>query len=231
MDQEKAQIIKVLNDFGIEVDNLDESSEDSLDYANEMFDKYKDQPLIFDLTPYRQVSQDVFFRDLVYYRRVMKSKLREVLSKLTVDELLEERKRVAFKRTNTWRLYPNDTPKTLPDTDFELPHGIYIEFINELLFEKRYPKNTTESTLVKQFVLLLEEGVDGCTLISKINHELTIKSHRSTTWKVKLVKEEGEYVWKGTNDMYCPTFTTPHDDLVASKGVSFSDILWKCVSY
>ncbi len=226
--EQKEYMMEVLSALGISTDNLDDSSEDC---ASDMYYKYKDKPLLFNLVPYLLIPQATFFRDLVYYRSVIEKKVRPILWKLTVDELFEERHNISFKMNNTWTVYPtNATPKTHPHANFELPQRLYKEFINETLNEKLYPKATLKS-LFNEFCQLVRNSTDRDLKFSSITDDkLVVISTNQSKWIAQLIKYEGEYIWK-VKDQYCTGFRCSHYQLMLSKGELFKDMVQNCINH
>jgi hypothetical protein len=215
---------------------LDESSsEDSLDHCYRMIDKYRNKPLLFDLSPYQSIRQQHFYKLLTYYTDQIKSKCKPILDTLSIDELFEEQRNICYKMSNVNRLTPNGpNPNSHPDTNFELAENAYIEAINEILFTKLYPNEPNIITLFKEFAKVIEDSKDkDLIFVSKdeTKLELVISCSNFSKWCAKITKERGEYIWncKWINDS-C-SFSCSHYDLVASKGEMFKTMVWRFLSY
>ena len=188
----------------------------------------------FDLTPYLEIPQNVLFSKFAYYHDQLKQNARKVLIPLTPEQLIAERALVRSKLSNSWTVRRNETPKTEPKTDFELPQNLYLEAVNEVLHRKMYPNITTPNVLFEELIKFIQTKEDKDFKLISSNQgifEVVIESTRMSRWSAKLIKCRGEYNWncRGIGDSR--TFTCSHIIILQTDGKCFKDLVWKTLMW
>ena len=211
----------------------EQSADDSVDEILEEFieirEKYKNVPLLLNLSKFAEIPQSVIFRDLTYYKREILIKAMKILDPLTPKQLFEERANLKSKMSDIHHMDEENNPETHPYYDFELPQNIYRTVINQVLHTKLYPDNPSTSDLYKQIIEFVINSKDkDITLTSRNNqsHMLTVQSIHEERWSIGVVIIQGECVleceWIG-HDI---SFLCGHYNFIRTKGKIFKELVW-----